>query len=457
MVKGKAALLKGSSQTSEQAGPLVWLFSKLVKLFSIAFIIVVILLGGIALYTNYQAGAGATAVAHAGAITDNTAFPTLYKILGAETYKAIFRPQVTYGFESDIDSSQTKEVGIKEMSLNQIGRAEYGRPVQVLGRFTASSPLADLDLVVQCQLEDEKPVDAVLSSFSAVGNTARIFKGSKEVVTAGCVFPAGLIPEEKTFVTGFELSTSSLKKELPITTAGKVKMMIRYTFNSKASHKTYLLSRDVARKILLKDPEKDSPLKIFEYFGVKDTQLQSDGRLRSLATPGPLNLGIGTYSSQPFVEKTPYAFAVTLTNNFGEWRGELKKLNSLDLLIPPDIRLEGDEDFGSSVENFAGSSVSSCHFVYAGEGDNGFRLYSLKDEELEKVNKECSKEVLQSNSLTEKECIDIFGKDKDIIFNCAFKENNAYPRLTFDFIRAEANYIYQTSQSAVVKAYRPIG
>ena len=444
MVKGK----KGQAAEHSWFSSFV---SGLVKFFTIVFVLVIVGIGGFALYNNYVAR-GATVVAHTEAGVANTGIPFFASILGQETYNGIFRPDQVYGFESDIDKSLAQDVGIKDIKIDQVGRPDFGQPVEVLGRFTASSPLQDLELVVQCQLDEQTPVDAVVSATSSSGNTATVFKGAKETVTASCIFPEGINPEKTTFVRGVEhagIIPTGLEKEkaLPFEYPGTVKMFIRYKLPSKASHRTYLLAKNVVRQVLSKNP----PVDVFTFFGVNDPQLTSDRKIKSIATPGPLNLGIGTFSSQPFVEDTPHPFAVSLTNNFGEWHGELKKLESLDLFIPPYMRLETDSDFASA------RTASSCAFVYDSDGDNGFRRYRLKDQVLETVNKECTKETLQSASLTEKECIDIFGKDRDKIFTCNFKFSDEFPRLKYDFIRAEAEYIYQTKEIAVTKAYRPLG
>lgn len=442
----------GSNGSSSQS-PFAWLVSKIIRIGSIVFILGILILAGIVGYNQYVSGRGATAVLHGEVAAENVAFPVLFNILGAETYNALFRPQIAYGFESDIDQTQQQDVGIKGINLQQLGRPGYGEPIEVLGRFTAASPLQDLEIIVECQLGEGQIVPATVSSSSARGNSAYLFRGDKETITATCLFAEGLNPNNVDFATGVKKPTFDsaspieTTEDLPLEVPGKVTMFIRYNFYSKASHRTYLLSKEVVSGLLRRDP----PVDIFEYYGVVDPQLKSDRTVTSQATPGPLNLGIGTYSSQPFVEGTPYSFAVTLTNNFGEWKGNLKKLDSLEVMIPPYIRLETDQDFGNV------GQVTTCPFIYDHDGENGFRVYKLKDEELEKVNKECTKEVLQSSSLTLKGCINIFDTAQVPPFICKFKNpDTVYERIAYDFMRSEAHYIYQTQQAAVVKAYRTV-
>ena len=358
---------------------------------------------------------------------------------------------VEYGFESEINNAAGKKVGIYDMDMDQIGRPYYNEPIEVLGRFTASSVLEDLELVVDCQLGDEEPVPAVVSSGDAQGNTAFVPKGSTETITATCVFPKGLNPDKNRAITTTSVAPITDRKVLPTTekitpavSSEKVTMYIRYPFPGVASYKTYLLDKDTLRKLRTRNP----PLDPFDYFGVVEPQLRADNSIKSQATPGPLNVGIGAFTTQPFVQGTPQSFGITLTNNLGEWRGNLKKLEYVNVGIPPYFRLESDAEYGTTTQ-------VTCPFEFTGEVDpEGFRIYQLKEKVLADINKDCSKESLKSSSLTVKECIDIFGADRDKMFSCKFKYEGRYSRMVYDFIHAEVKYIYQTTQFVAVQAYK---
>ena len=75
---------------------------------------------------------------------------------------------------------------------------------------------------------------------------------------------------------------------------------------------------------------------------------------------------------------------------------------------------------------------------------------------LTQTNKECDKATLKSSSLTEQQCIDLFGKNRDMTFRCNFKipTLSEGPGLQYDFIRAEATYIYQTERVVAVDAIK---
>ncbi len=442
---------KRGQASSSSGGPISHSLSVLFEISFFVLVIVVIVVAGIIVFQRYQSGQGATAVAHVGVAAENTGAQKYAKYLPSVLADALFNTNEVYGFESEIDKSQIQEVGIKDIRLQQLGRSEYDQPIEVLGRFLASSPLQDLSLTVDCQLEEGEKVPASVSATFAQGNVATIPKGTSEVITASCRFPQGISAKDSTFIANQAPSFSNpvpTTQEVPLQIPGKVNMFIRYEFASKASHKTYLLSKTTAAQLQRRDP----PVSAFDYYGVSDPQLnRQEWKIKSVATPGPLNLGIGTYASQPFVEEVPHPFAVSLSNNLVGWNGQLKKLESLDVLVPPYMRLETDADYAAT------QTTSTCPFVYSGEGSEGFRQYVLKDEVLARVNQECDKETLQSSKLTQSECEDLFSKEQDKLFACNFKYSEPFNSLKYDFIRAETKYLYETKEALVVTAYRPIG
>src|SRR3989338_6073829 len=228
------------------------------KIFDITKILLILLLiiGAIIIvYNQFAAGRGATAVAHAGVAVERFGIPGLIKIFGQETYNAIAKPDVVYGFLSEIENSQGLDVGIRDVKFQQIGQPFFGEPVEIAGRFTAFSPLLDLDLIVDCELGNEI-VQAEVSAIDALENTARIPKGVNEALSARCIFPKGITPKEETIIRGVQASASPLATErvLPAEAAETARILIRYTFYSKASHPTYLLDKNVVRKLRSKQP-----------------------------------------------------------------------------------------------------------------------------------------------------------------------------------------------------------
>ena len=93
----------------------------------------------------------------------------------------------------------------------------------------------------------------------------------------------------------------------------------------------------------------------------------------------------------------------------------------------------------------------SCDFYYTGASDeNGFKVYALKDEKLDDVNKRCNKDDLRNRKITLDDCI----KQLKSSFNylCQFKiiEPIYGDSIYVDFIRSEADYVYETSRKTVI-------
>ena len=82
-------------------------------------------------------------------------------------------------------------------------------------------------------------------------------------------------------------------------------------------------------------------LKLICHKKISCSLLKSDRTVRSVTTQGPINLGIGTFDSQPFSENIPYYLGVTLTNN-DDWFGNLKELKDVLLYMPPNINVAGE-------------------------------------------------------------------------------------------------------------------
>lgn len=403
-------------------------------------IIALVVLGLIAGYNYYQSGLGASQITHAEVAVQETGAPVLAKLGLTTAYNAIFNPAALtpqYGFESDIEQSQSDpDLGVKITDLKQIGLPHYGEPVELLAAIKAKSPEDNLKLVVNCKLGDGDIIPATVSSSQSSGNEATLFKDQLEVMQASCVFPKGIEPEKITLIKPGQRETP------PVKASKEAVVYAAFEFKTKASHTTYFMNSKELNAILQMGEEP------FSLYKIKDPQLKSDRTIRSKTTSGPINLGIGTAVSQPFVESHTYSFGVSISNNI-DWHGNMKKLETLNIEIPPFLYLEGESGFGEK------QFVSTCAFDSTGQkSEDGFKIYTLKESLIAQTNRECGKETLESSTLTEQQCIDLFGKDKDTTFWCSFKqpESPMGTGLQYDFIRAEAKYIYQTEKKTAVDA-----
>jgi hypothetical protein len=394
-------------------------------------------LGLIAGWNYYQSGLGASQVTHAGTAAESTGALVLGK-LGLTTIRDAIYGNYNYGFESDIEQTQTDpDLGVKISDLRQVGLPQYGEPVEIIGTIKAKSPEDDLKLIVNCRLDDGDLIPAIVSSTTSSGNEATLYKGQLEVIQASCVFPKGIQPEKVTMVR------PGTKQTEPIKTSKQARMYADFEYKTKASHNTYFMPSAELSEILKLNKEP------FTLYKVNDPQLTYDRKITSITTAGPIKVGIGTLVSQPFVEDRPYSFGITLANNL-DWSGNLKKLEQIYVYLPPFLYLDGEKEFGEK------QFTSTCAFDPTGQIDqDGFKIYKIKESLLAQTNKECNKETLKSLSLTEQQCIDLFGKNRDITFRCNFKAPETQGQgLQYDFIRAEAKYIYQTERVIAVDAIK---
>lgn len=415
-----------------------WFFQSLAKiifflgkwLFGIGAI--ALFVGGIVFLVNVnKVGLGETAVTQLG-VTAEQAVPKAVEQLGlTNVYTAIFKPQelVTgYGFESDIDTSQGKILGVRIKDLQPAAKFYEGEDITVYGTIQAESIDEPLTINVFCSIEDEDQIPA--SEVAAPGaeeNHVTLYPNTKEVIQATCTFP--------------QAATFDSQDTQAVITSKKVTMYVTYEFTTKAAHKAYFLSQEKALE--LKRQNEDP----FSYFKVNEPQLKADNTMRSKATPGPVNVGMGTYQSQPFSENIGYAFAVSLANN-AQYGGNLKKLNDVTLYVPENIMLESDAEYGQEL-------TEQCAFAPTGEQDDTGRLkkYSLKESERATINKDCEDITFNNAPISKEQCINFY--KGDINLRCKFKvEELTADNLQFDVMGAEATYIYETKQAKAINILR---
>lgn len=400
-------------------------------------IIILIVIGLMAGFNYFRGGQGASQVTHLTTSIESTGIVSVGKLWFSKA-TGVTLGEYNYGFESDIEQTQTDpDLGVKISDLRQVGLPQYGEPVEMIGTIRAKSPEDDLKLVVNCKLDDGDIIPAIVSSTTSSGNEATLYKGQLEVIQASCVFPKGIQPEKVTLVR------PDAKQSEPIKTSKQARMYADFEYKTKASHNTYFMPSAELSEILKLNKEP------FALYKVNDPQLTYDRKITSITTAGPIKVGIGTLVSQPFVEERPYSFGITLANNL-DWSGNLKKIEQIYVYLPPFLYLDGEKEFGEK------QFTSTCAFDSTGQIDqDGFKIYKLKESLLAQTNKECDKATLKSLALTEQQCIDLFGKNRDITFRCNFKApESPGPGLQYDFIRAEAKYIYQTEKVIAVDAVK---
>ena len=338
-----------------------------------------------------------------------------------------------YGFESEVEEYQyAPDIGVKISEFKQLSAPFEGEPIELQGSITATGIEDNLEVSATCSINEisgnlpmDSPIMASLYASISNGYKAKFFKDVPEVIETSCVFPFGI------------------KAEKAIN-AREARLRVQYEFVTKATQKTYFL------RGLELEQLKSTAIDPFEKYGIHEPNLNADNTMQSKTTAGPINLGIGTYTSQPFRENQPYPFGVSI--NQGTLGGYINQLKYLHLMVPSFIVLATDSEYTGQNKNL---DMQVCDFVYTGQVDEyGFKIYELKPEVMQKINKDCDPLKLNKYSeVTEEECINLYKKSLDA--RCKFMAISLpnKPGLVYNFFRAEVRYIHEiyTTTTVLVK------
>jgi hypothetical protein len=438
--------LSGSSSTSSSdyyKGLNSSGFGKWLKRGAIVFAMLLII---IMVYTwGFRLGLGQEALAQASTQAQKGGLFGAVSEGAVKTYNAIFNPEAlttNYGFESDVQqNANNPDLGVKIRDFKQIGKTFTNEPISLSGLISVSGFDQPVELATFCSLNAnsgeyvaDNLIPAKLSGISSAENKATFYPNTNIIIGADCYFPNGIK----------EVKESLLGKDQAIITK-QAKLYTNFNFVTKASIKIYMLGWSEFEQIL-KDPKINDP---FAYYKINEPQRLSDGTVKSTSTQGPINLGLGTYISQPFSEDKEYPFGVTISPSSILASGDLEKLENLEIMVPNYVYLQGDSEYGSSFDS------SQCAFENTGLNDeDNFKIYKLKEELKNKLNNECKDESLKSSKLTKQDCYDLHWKRLE--FRCRFKIVKSEPIKTmeFDYIRAIAKYVFRTDMPATVSVYR---
>lgn len=379
----------------------------------------------------YVAGQGAVLAKHAATgVAETFSIPVVGPLVA--TFQKIYLGSelvTNYKFESDVEKNKdNQDLGLKISELKQEGGDVFSNsPIFVRGTIKAQSFDRPIIADVECSLEDYDGRVKLNLPVSEGEEKIKIYGDVPQTYNVGCYFEDGIDVSEETERIATEKAPSIIAKN--------AKLSVIYDFVTKASHNTYFLRRELSNSFLARGEDP------FKYYGIIDPQLKSDRTVRSKTTVGPINLGIGTYDSQPLSENTPYFLGVSLTNNIA-FNGNLKKLKRLEIMLPPNMAVPGETEF---------EGEGTCDFYYTGSLDeNGFKIYDLKTEKLDEVNKRCNLDDLKNRKITLDNCIKQLKSSFDYL--CQFKivEPIYGDSVYVDFIRAEADYVYETSRKTTI-------
>nr|MBA4405358.1 hypothetical protein [Nanoarchaeum sp.] len=335
----------------------------------------------------------------------------------------------TYSSEID-DSEEYEDVGVEIVNFESSQTTYFqGNDVRGIAVVEAASLSRNMsNIVFNCSLEDYYGKALVQpADYSYFGN------GVKTRKSVGCIFNGSDVN-----IGSATLNTKTMS------------FKASFDFVNEAYYNIYVMRKETYENIVYEKQEDP-----FDYYDVQDDLITVGNVVNSKSTPGPINLGIGTGTSQPFTEGTdPNFLQVSLTPNWNN--GNIKYVKDLTLKVTPEIVLE--------------NNPNSCDFELYGEeldeqtGEKLYNLYKLTPYAFsEKVNIGCTKEDLNGTGLTSRSCM----KDlkSNVQLQCFFSipvfpeesvqtEGERVNFVLLSPIIARAEYVYELEKKTTVEIRR---
>jgi len=275
----------------------------------------------------------------------------------------------TYSSEID-DSEEYQDLGVEIVSFEPTQTVFFeDDSIQAFATVDAVSLSDEVSMLnFNCSLEDYYGESLVLPASRSYYKNTR--------VSPRCSFEGGKIGLGNT-----ALNTKAMT------------FSVNFDFVNQAYYNIYVMRKDVYENLVFEKQEDP-----FDYYDVSDKNLNvMTNVVESRATPGPVNLGLGSVNSQPFFEGTdPNFLQVSLTRNSNN--GNIKYVKNLTLKVTPEIVLSNDN--------------KTCDFELYGEEfdeERGIKLYDLYRLTpyafSERVNIGCTKEELNGTGLSVRSCM----------------------------------------------------
>ena len=339
-------------------------------------------------------------------------------------WNKLLNPSTLNTHKSVVETNENnKDLGVDIIKFESTRSSDHfeGDPIRGIAVVKAAS-LSDEDSLINigCELENYYGETLVTPpSISYFGN------GYPIQTSVGCSFP-----------DGDKISLPKLRNSL------EMKFITTFEGYAIANYDVYLMERNEFERISYSLGENP-----FNYYGISDPHLRPGNVMVSTTTPGPVNLAIGSSSSQPFVGgqginvgNEKYHFQISLTS---QDKGTIKQVKKLTLKVPYEIVLDEDRRI--------------CDFQFTGEYDGNYKVYSLTEHAFYNVvNRECDEDKLKGTGITEHNCL----KDFDamgVILQCFFEipeySSEWSPLVATNFI-AEVEYIYEKEKKEFIVVRR---
>jgi len=339
------------------------------------------------------------------------------------------------------------ELGVDIITFEANKNSDYfeGETIRGTAVVTAAGLSGEESLIdVDCELQNYYGAKLVTpETVSYPGNGHTIQKN------VGC-----------SFLDGDRLSLPKLKNSL------ELKFTATFEGYAIANYDVYLMEATEFERIVYdlgKDP--------FNYYGISDSHLRFGNVMVSTTTPGPVNLAIGSSTSQPFVGGPKPYFVSGMARSDSEGNvvfddpilegefppekyylqvslssqenGKIKKVESLTLKVPSEISLDEDR--------------RNCDFQFSGEYEGAYKIYELTEHAFYNiVNKDCSVEALEGTGITSNNCL----KDFDttgVILQCFFEipeYSSEWSQIVATNFIAETHFIYEKEKKEYIVVRR---
>ncbi len=404
------------------------ILGSILRFFGIILLVAIIIVGIFVAFRYFsvkqETGQLASVVKHGEVATTETLSPaaSMVKKFSPDLCAALFPSECPYNpfaIESAVDANvNNKDLGVKILEFKPV--ADFFRPnqdINLLGKIKARGLDKPITLQVFCSLEDyndEELFPAQLSGLTASGNEGKVFKDQTAEFIAQCNFPGQKVEKQ--------------------VTSKKAKLVVVYDFLTKAYQRIWFMDKEALLNL------QSQGIDPFELYAAKDNLLDSDRKIKSVTTPGPLNLGLQIDFPQPLSQDTKYLLLVQLSRTLEA--GNLQKINYLKIKVPSvqdlDISVQGEKTLVGS---------SQCDFEFTGQAEEqGYKEYQLSNIKIEETNQECDKKSLKELALSESDCLKFY---KEPLFLCNFAATKVPSTLSSDTIRSEVSYTFKVEKQTV--------
>ena len=387
----------------------------------IIFLIILAIIFGFNAWRGGTAGTlftkGEVAAEETGAVRSIFAF--LSNTLGIIRNPAKFQTQ--YGWEGDVIKNQdNRDLGVFIDTITIDKVFNEGQDIKASARLKAANGFEDAMVIkVTCSLEDYSGNVLVIGpreEGEQIGSEYEVIVVKEEDITQNieCEFPGGI-------------SSLGEGKEVE---GKKLVYKAIYDGTTTAFLDIWYMDKNAF------DEKRQEGKDVFE--GIQNAPSGQYKTTRFRYSGGPLELGIGSAQSQPFLdERRLYSIGISLKQLL-KWKGNRGDIKSLELHVPFDLFLNAER----------------CDFRPTGRTtEDRYAIHTLKEDKLAEANNKCQG-LSDQNS---EECIN---KLNELLrYSCDFgvvdvDEDIDTPQYTT--FRAKVNYVYETTTSKVATIQKKI-